>query len=131
MSEVNREAVKAAMIEMIANKEGLGQSGAPNVAPLEEKLDLVGQIGAPLRNELMAEIEDETKSDSSTTPPAETKSDQKLPVSKAEKSEETEKVPAKTDPTRTSNLTLRDGVPHRVYFENGRQVKVEKVKLQG
>lgn len=125
MSEVNREAVKAAMIIMIADEEGLGKSGAPNVDPLEEKLDLVGKIGAKLRNELMAEIEDETKCESSTTPPAEKKTAPKPTVPKDEPD-----VAKPAVKTMTSNLTLRDGVPHRVYFEDGKQVKAEKVKIE-
>lgn len=124
MIEIDRLAIKAAMIIMIANKEGLGQSGAPNVAPLEEKLDLEGQIGAKLRNELMAEIEAETNNDSTATPPAEKKT-----APKPTAPEEEPDIAKPSAKTKTSNLTIRDGVPHRVYFEDGKQVKTEKVKL--
>ena len=117
MSELDREAIKIAIKEMLEKKEGLSKKGVPDVAVLETRLNLKGQIGAKLRNELLAEIKPAASKDASSKPatPKEAEPDKAKPAG----------------PTKTSNLTIRDGVPHRVYFENGKQVKIEKVKLQG
>lgn len=127
MSTVDREAIKIAIKEMLEKKEGLSKKGVPDVAVLETRLKLKGQIGAKLSDELLAEIKPKTVPKKTTA----AKTVSKPSTQKEEAPEEVEKSPAKAGPKRTSNLTLRDGVPHRVYFENGKQVKVEKVKLEG
>lgn len=137
MSEINRQKIKETMILMIQTKEGLGTDNIPNVDPLEKKLELEGQIGAKLRDELLKEIK------AATTPkkPAAKKKTAKAttpkkpsPGKKAAIKEEPlkeDKSSSSAGPKKTSILTIRDGYTVRIHFEDGKQVRVEKIKKVG
>lgn len=116
MPDVDRETIKTAMKDMIEKKEGLSKKGVPDVAVLETRLNLKGQIGAKLRNEIFAEIKPKAVSKEETKPAA----------SKEEAGEA--KTPSKAGPKKSSLLTIKDGKPVRVHFEDGKQVRVEKIK---
>ena len=51
---IDRDKVKAAMLEMIKDDDNLGTDGIPNMAPLNKKLKF--KAGSELRDELMKEI---------------------------------------------------------------------------
>lgn len=51
---VDRDKIKAAMLEMIKGDDNLGTDGIPNMAPLNKKLKF--KVGSELRDELMKEI---------------------------------------------------------------------------
>ena len=55
---VDRDKVKAAMIEMIKDNDNLGTDGIPNMAPLNKKLKF--KTGSELRDDIMKEINADT-----------------------------------------------------------------------